>query len=236
MSTVRRDVESVEPVSGTHRIHRHSAFVRITHWVNAISFLFLIPSGIAILIAHPELYLGETGYFGDPAVIVIPVEQNVDHTGWGRGMHFFFAWTLVVNGLVYLLGGLASGHIRDEMLPTGDEMRRRGRSTMALGGPKAAVTLRYNVVQKIVYLLVMFVLLPMMLFTGLAMAPAVVAAFPDLFGLLGGRQTARTLHFVVAVLLVAFFAIHILMLLLSDPANRLRSIITGRLTADREEE
>ena len=98
-------------------IYRHTRLVRITHWINALSFVLLVPSGIAILLAHPEFYWGEVGYFGHPAALTLPLEPNFDHTGWGRGLHFLFAWLLVLNGLVYLLCGLINGHFRRQMLP-----------------------------------------------------------------------------------------------------------------------
>lgn len=220
-------------------IDRHTPLVRITHWVTAASFLFLLPSGMAILIAHPELYWGETGYFGEPAAFVLPVETDVDQTAWGRGMHFTFAWVLVVNGLIYFVCGLCSGHFRRKLLPTGEQLRLRrvlheAREHLRLRAPRGEALREYNVLQKIAYLIVVFLLLPTMLLTGLTMSPAVTAAFPELFILFGGRQSARTIHFIGASLLVLFLLIHLVQIFRAGAANELRAMITGKLVIDPE--
>lgn len=218
-------------------IYRHTRLVRITHWINAISFLFLVPSGVAILIAHPEFYWGETGYFGDPTVLRLPIEPNVDHTIWGRGMHFFFAWVLVINGLVYLVSGLLNGHFRRKLLPAGEQLRPRHilheiREHLRLRTPRGEAARQYNVLQKITYLAVVFLLFPLLLLTGLTMSPAVTAAIPELFALFDGRQSARTIHFIVASLLLLFLLIHIVQIFLAGVGNEMRSMITGRFCID----
>lgn len=218
-------------------IHRHSRWVRITHWINAGSFLLLVPSGIAILLAHPEFYWGEVGYFGDPAALTLPLEPNFDHTAWGRGMHFLFAWVLVLNGIVYLLCGLFSGHFRRQMLPQRAQLEPRHlwheiRDHLRFVRPTGETTRRYNVLQKIAYLAVIFVLLPMMLLTGLTMSPSVAAAFPELFTLFGGRQSARFIHFICASALVLFLFIHIVQIFVVGFANEMRSMISGKFRID----
>lgn len=221
-------------------VFRHTLLVRITHWINAISFLFLVPSGIAIVLAHPEFYWGETGYFGDPTAFALPLEANPDHTGWGRGMHFAFAWVLVINGLVYLISGLLNGHFRRKLLPTSEQLQpdhllHEIREHARLRPPRGVAALRYNVLQKLSYLIVVFLLFPAMLLSGLTMSPAVTAAFPELFTLFGGRQSARTIHFIAGSLLALFLVVHIAQVFIAGVANEIRSMITGRFVIDRSE-
>lgn len=234
MTELRATVlQGVRPRGAT--VIRHSLLVRITHWINAVSFLFLVPSGIAILIAHPEFYWGETGYFGHPALFTLPIEPNFDHSGWGRGMHFFFAWVLVINGLVYLLSGLLSGHFRRKLLPSSEQLRPRHilheiRAQRRLRLPKKDTAPRYNAVQKTSYLLVIFLLFPVLLLSGLTMSPALTAAIPELFTLFGGRQSARTMHFIVANLLLLFLLVHVVQVLRKGAVREVRAMITGKST------
>jgi thiosulfate reductase cytochrome b subunit len=150
----------------------------------------------------------------------------------GRRWHFFFAWLFVINGLVYLGSGLISGHLWRDLLPTRDELRPRHilhdiASHARLKFPKGEAAKRYNVLQKGAYLGVI-VLLALMVLTGLTMSPGVDAAAPSLLDLFGGRQSARTIHFISASLIVVFVAVHLLMVLLAGPINEIRSMITGR--------
>lgn len=218
-------------------IERHSRLVRVTHWINALSFVLLVPSGIAILLAHPEFYWGEVGYFGFPAALTLPFEPNFDHTAWGRGMHFLFAWVLVLNGIVYLLCGLINGHFRRQMLPRLAQLRpahvwHEIREHIRFVRPTGEAVRHYNVLQKIAYLLVISVLLPLMLLTGLTMSPAVTAAFPELFTLFGGRQSARFIHFICASALLLFLVIHIVQIFVVGFANEMRSMISGKFRID----
>ena len=153
----------------------------------------------------------------------------------GRRWHFFFAWIFVLNGLVYVFGGLARGHFRRDLLPKRDQLTARHlgqevRDHARLRFPKGEAARRYNVLQKLSYLVVIFGLLPLMVLTGLSMSPGMNAGFgwaPELFG---GRQSARTIHFLSAGLIVLFVLVHVLMVLVSSPWNSLRSMITGRFT------
>ena len=161
---------------------RHTALVRATHWINFLSFLALAVSGAAILIAHPRFYWGETGYFDMPAAFELPLTVNLDQTGWGRSLHFLAAWIAVINGSIYVAWGLVSRHFRFAA---------------------------YSSLQRITYIGVVFGLLPVAILTGLTMSPAITAAYPGLFTIFGGRQSARTIHFLVADLLVLFLVIHV---------------------------
>jgi thiosulfate reductase cytochrome b subunit len=164
---------------------------------------------------------------GFPSWLTLPSYQDL---ATGRRWHFFFAWLLVANGTVYLLHGLLSGHLRRDLLPTGEQIKHIGRSIrehLLLRFPAGDEARRYNVLQKLAYLFVALVLLPLMVLTGLTMSPGIDAAFPELLTLFGGRQSARTIHFVAATGLVLFVVIHIAMVLLSGAWNNLRSMVTG---------
>jgi len=171
---------------------RHTVLVRITHWINFLSFVGLSVSGIAILLAHPRFYWGETGYFDTPAAFELPLQLNLDQSGWGRDLHFLAAWIAVTNGVIYVMWGLLSRHFR-------------------FGG--------YNSLQRLAYLAVVFGLLPLTILTGVTMSPAITAAYPVLFTVFGGRQSARTIHFFAADLLVIFLIGHIIMTIRSGLLN-----------------
>jgi thiosulfate reductase cytochrome b subunit len=150
-----------------------------------------------------------------------------------RDWHFLLAWLFVINGAVYLGFSLLSGHVRRDLLPGVKELRPRHIGGVILGHlrlrfPRGEEDRRYNVLQKLAYLAVVFGLLPVMVLSGLTMSPAVTAAAPLLFDLFGGRQSARTIHFITANLLVLFVLVHIILVLLSGAFNRLRAMVTGR--------
>jgi thiosulfate reductase cytochrome b subunit len=150
-----------------------------------------------------------------------------------RDWHFLLAWLFVLNGAIYLGFGLVSGHVRRNLLPNADQLRARHVlreiwNHLRLRYPRGEADRRYNVLQKFVYLLVVFVLLPVMVLSGLTMSPAVTAAAPVLFDLFGGRQSARTIHFITANLLVLFVLVHVLQVFVSGAFNRMRAMITGR--------
>jgi len=150
-----------------------------------------------------------------------------------RDWHFLMAWLFAINGTIYLLAGLISGHFRRDLAPATAELRPRHVlsdiwSHVRLRRARGEDAKRYNVLQKLTYLAVVFVLLPAMVLTGLTMSPAVTAVFPFLFDLFGGRQSARTIHFITANLLVIFVMVHIVEVMLSGAFNLMRSMITGR--------
>jgi thiosulfate reductase cytochrome b subunit len=160
--------------------------------------------------------------------------------GLARDWHFALAWAFVLNGAAYLLFGLVSGHFRRDLVPGRAEMRARHIladiwNHLLLRRARGEAARRYNVLQKLAYLAVIFVLLPLMVLTGLTMSPAVTAAFPFLFDLFGGRQSARTIHFIVANLLVLFVLIHVVQVMIAGPFNEMRSMITGRFAIRPEE-
>jgi thiosulfate reductase cytochrome b subunit len=212
---------------------RHSGLVRITHWIHTVSFFALIVSGIAILLAHPRLYWGETGVVGMPSLIDLPLPFIlVGQTGWGRSLHFLAAWICVLNGLVYVFSGLGSRHFRRDLLPSranlawGNVMRVVS-NHLRWKRPGAEESYSYNVLQRLTYLGVVFVLFPLIVLTGLAMSPAITSVFPGLVTGFGGQQSARTIHFFVASLLVVFLFVHVAMVCRAGFIGRMRAMITG---------
>lgn len=165
-----------------------------------------------------------------PAWLTIPSYYDL---GAARNWHFLFAWLLVINGLFYLVHGLWRHHIRRDLLPDRDQLKpkhlwREVVDHARLRFAKGDEARRYNALQKITYSLVALVLLPLMVLTGLTMSPGIDAAFPFLPDWFGGRQSARTLHFITASSLVLFVVVHVLMVVLSGCWNNIRSMITGR--------
>jgi thiosulfate reductase cytochrome b subunit len=219
--------------AGVIRDLRHQRTVRITHWVNFLSFVALTVSGIGILMAHPRFYWGETGFFDTPAAFELPFEANLEDLyirAWGRQVHFMAAWAAVLNGVVYVGWGLSTGHFRFRFVPGRGQLVWNhigavvGRH-LRLQNPAEAEG--YNVLQKVAYSAVVFGLLPLVILSGLTMSPGVTAAFPQLFTLFGGRQSARTIHFILAVVLVAFVAGHVFMTFLAGFRRSVGAMITG---------
>lgn len=213
---------------------RHSALVRFTHWINALSFLGLLVSGIGILLAHPRFYWGETGGIGTPSLFDLPLPFMLGGpSGWGRYLHFQSAWACVLNGSLYVASGLAGRHFRANLAPTRRDLawgsiRRSVASHLRFELPGAEEALRYNVLQRITYLAVIFVLFPLMIWTGLAMSPAVTSVFPGLVTTLGGHQCARTIHFFGAIASVLFVLVHVIMVWRAGFGSRTGAMITGK--------
>lgn len=170
-----------------------------------------------------------------PAWSTIPGYQDL---ATGRRWHFFFAWLFVINGLVYIGYSILSGHWR-QLVPTGAQLRHIGssiREHLSLRFPRGEEAKTYNVLQKLAYVGVIFVLVPVLILAGLTMSPGMDAAFPWLLDIFGGRQTARTIHFIAGALILLFVIVHIVMVLVSGVVNNMRSMITGRYRIDDVEE
>jgi thiosulfate reductase cytochrome b subunit len=165
-----------------------------------------------------------------PAWATLPSWQSLAE---GRLWHFFFAWIFVLNGLIYVLYGVLNGHLWRDLVPSRRDLGRLGHTIwdhLRLRFPAGEEALRYNVLQQISYVAVVLVLLPVLILAGLAMSPRLDAAFPGLIEIFGGRQSARTVHFIAALALVAFVLVHVFMVLVSGVWNKMRSMITGRYT------
>jgi thiosulfate reductase cytochrome b subunit len=169
---------------------------------------------------------------GFPSWATIPANQDL---ATGRRWHFFFAWLLVFNGLIYFVNLFAARHIRD-LVPTAHDLQELPQAVLdhaRLRFPKGNEALRYNVLQKLAYLSVV-IAFPLLILAGLTMSPAMNAAFPWLLEIFHGRQSARTVHFMLAAFLVTFTIVHLVMVLVSGVFNNLRSMITGRYRVPEE--
>ena len=211
---------------------RHSAVIRITHWITAVTFVALLVSGVMILIAHPRLYFGETGGVGTPSLIDLPIPFMIGYSGWGRYLHFLSAWICVLAGLLYVLSGLLTQHFRKNLLPAKGDLNwgriwRIVWNEICWNRPSEEEALTYNVVERLAYLVVVLVLFPLMILSGLAMSPAIASVVPALRIGFGGQQSARTIHFFVSVALVLFVCVHVAMVSLAGFTNRVRAKITG---------
>jgi thiosulfate reductase cytochrome b subunit len=223
---------------------RHTALVRVTHWVTTVCFLALLVSGLEIVVSHPRFYWGESGNVLSPALFSLPIPSSratvptgyayvlPDQNGWSRALHFQTAWVLVLTGALYVIWGAVTGHFRKHLLPDASDRSLRAFSQalvrhLRFTRPAAADVWSYNLVQRLTYILVIFVLFPLVIWTGLAMSPAFVSAVPFTATWLGGRQSARTLHFLVSVSLVAFLLVHVAMVWLSGFGTRVMAMITG---------
>ena len=166
-----------------------------------------------------------------PSWITLPSGQDL---AGGRHWHFLMAWLLVANGALYLVYGLVSRHFSRDILPDRADLAHTGQAIVdhaRFRFPRGENAHRYNVLQKLAYAGVIFVALPLIVLAGWAMSPGLDAAFPHLTSLFGGRQTARTVHFVVAFALVGFVVVHLAMVLMTGVFNNMRSMITGRYDA-----
>jgi thiosulfate reductase cytochrome b subunit len=225
--------------------------VRITHWITVFSFFALLITGAEIVISHPRFYWGETGNSGTPPLFKIPIPASrdtvptgysyvmPDQNGWSRYLHFEAAWVLVLTGLVYAIAGILTAHFRKNLVPQPADRRWRAfRNVFARylrrAPPDAAESHSYNVVQRAAYLVVIFVLFPLIIWTGLALSPAFDSAVPAAVNVLGGRQSARTLHFFVSGFLVLFLVVHVAMIILAGFWSRMRAMITGRVVVPSE--
>jgi thiosulfate reductase cytochrome b subunit len=191
--------------------------------------------GITTVVGHSfdtTAVLGASGGF--PSWATIPGNQWL---AMGRRWHFFFAWVFVLNGFAYLAYAIFSRHLARDLWPTRTDWRGIGRSLidhLLLRHPRGAEALRYNVLQKLSYLLVIFVLLPGMVVLGMALSPRLDAWWPGWVDLFGGRQAARTLHFIGAMLIVLFVLVHLFEVIVTGLWNNLRSMLSGRYRIEQE--
>ena len=172
-------------------------------------------------------------FVGFPGTVTIPSFRDL---ATGRVVHFFFGWIFVAALFIWFLASFINGHLRRDILPKGRDITGLPRDALDHARLRLHHGRTYSPLQKLSYFAVFFVLFPLIILTGLTMSPGMDAAWPWLLDIFGGRQTARTIHFVVMVLLVLFFVVHIIMVLLAGPLNELRSMITGWYRVDSEEE
>jgi thiosulfate reductase cytochrome b subunit len=231
----------------------HATWVRVCHWLIVFTVVVLVISGVTILAVHPRLYWGEAGNHLLPAWLELPLSNNhrpdallmvasfadapasavrdysiFNQNGWARSLHFLAAWIGVVATLVYLLIGVFSGHVRRNLVPRASQLAPRALLQDAkahIRGRSVGVGPPYGYVQKICYVGVVFIALPLMLVTGLAMSPAVTAALPVLLDVFGGYQSARSIHFLGFSALVLFIVIHVAMVVVAGFGRQMRAMI-----------
>lgn len=230
---------------------RHPALVRVTHWITALSFLALLVTGAEIIVSHPRFYWGETGNILVEPLFKIPIPASratvptgygyvmPDQNGWSRYLHFQAAWALVLTALLYGAWIVMSGHLRRNLLPARGDLSWRAVSDVILGHLRFGrqsqqESWSYNVLQRCTYLAVIFVLFPLVIWTGLAMSPAIASAFPAAVAVLGGQQSARTIHFFDSVLLLLFLLVHVLMVWRAGFRTRMTEMITGHTGKEKE--
>ncbi|AHE56945.1 cytochrome b/b6 domain-containing protein [Sphingomonas sanxanigenens] len=254
------------------KAYRHRLATRLWHWLNAVTIIVMLMSGLMIFNAHPRLYWGDYGANFDHAWLQIGAvgergmlrigETMIDTTGWlgrwtgpdgtpvnrafphwatipshysladARHWHLFFALVLGFGLLAYMIASLVNRHFQRDIALSRAEVAPRHlwqdiKDHARLRFPKGEAALRYNPIQKIAYSLVIFGLIPLLILTGLTMSPAMNAAWGWLVDLFGGRQSARSLHFIAATLIAAFIVVHLVLVLLAGPINEVRSMITG---------
>jgi thiosulfate reductase cytochrome b subunit len=265
----------------TRLIYRHRLVTRVWHWLNAVTVVVLLMSGLMIFNAHPRLYWGSYGANFDQAWLHIAADErggylklgdrrwNTDGAlgrweaadgairtnavpSWAtipssynlalaRRWHLFFALVLGFGLLVFMAASLFNRHIQRDLTLRRRELSPRHlwrdvKEHLKLRFHNAEDPAAFNVLQKLSYIGVIFVAIPLVTFTGLAMSPGMDVAWPWLLDLFGGRQSARSVHFIVAALLLVFIIVHLLLVLLSGPLNGLRGMITGWLRVPAEKE
>ena len=196
------------------------------------------PVGVTTIFGHDLVTTGVLGASEGPDGELMgrafPSWLTIPDSRWlamARRWHFFFAWVFVINGLCYVAYSVGSRHLARDLAPDKPDWASIGRSIvehLRFKHPTGDAAKRYNVLQKLAYLAVIFVLLPLVILMGFAMSPRLDSLFPGWVDLFGGRQSARTIHFIVAWLLVAFVLVHVLEVIVSGFWNHLRSMITGR--------
>lgn len=215
---------------------RHALSTRIWHWVNLVCVIVLFMSGLTISNAHPWLYWGEWGFAPETAWLAVPrfpdwmTIPGYYSLAMARSWHVFMAWPFALILLFGWLAMLINRHFARDIATT----RREWAPRAIWGDVKAHLRFdfdntpgRYNFLQKLSYGLVLGMLLPGMVFTGIAISPGMGPNFAWLIELLGGRQSARSLHFILAWALFGFFVIHVALVLLSGPVRQMRDMISG---------
>lgn len=233
-------------------MYRHSRIVRVTHWLNALCVFALLLTGFGITQLYTPLHWGDagqdwgdvgqevSGHGGDayPVIATVPEISSSSAITWLRTPmrvrdHIAFAWLFLFNGLVYLAAGILTGRFQGLLRPSWRELswRKFGeefRNHIRLRFPKGDAARSYNLLQKYSYLFIIFGALPLQLLTGLVLLPWMDGAAPWLKDLLGGRQSARTIHFFCSLAILVFVLAHLAMVVLSGFRNNMRSMITGR--------
>jgi thiosulfate reductase cytochrome b subunit len=195
--------------------------------------------GVTTILGHPFDTTGVLGYSNGMGR-AFPAWATVPSARWlamGRQWHLFFAWIFVINGLIFAAYGLYSRHFKKDLLPTGQDLKQIPQAVkdhLVLRHPKGNEAKRYNVLQKLAYVGILFVVAPLIVLTGLTMSPTIDTAFPWLLTIFGGRQAARTIHFIACFSFVGFIVIHVSQVILTGFFNNIRSMVTGYFVVKHE--
>ena len=215
---------------------RHALATRIWHWVNLLCLVILFMSGLNISNAHPRLYWGEWGFDPADAWLILPrfpgwitIPGHYSLAG-ARDWHVVFAWVFALALLFFMIASLANRHFRRDLVTSPRDWKPAAimadiREHLKFNFHRVGA--KFNFLQKASYGVVIFILLPLMIVTGMAMSPGMDAAWPFLTEMFGGRQSARSVHFIVAWLLAGFLVLHVVLVLLADPLKQLRDMIDG---------
>ncbi|MES2441985.1 MAG: cytochrome b/b6 domain-containing protein [Pseudomonadota bacterium] len=232
------DSPDPEPPAPPRTVYRHRLATRLWHWVNAVAVFIMIGSGLMIFNAHPRLYWGHYGANFDHAWLELPrfpgwaTIPSVYSLSVARHWHLFFALVLAFALLAFMIASLINRHFqrdlrvrRDELKPA--HLRDDVKAHLALRFHDPDNPAAFNSFQKLSYIATLFVALPLLIFTGLALSPGMDAAWPWLVDLFGGRQSARSIHFIAMVAVTGFTIVHLTLVILADAVNEVRSMITG---------
>jgi thiosulfate reductase cytochrome b subunit len=216
---------------------KHALTTRLWHWVNLVCVTVLFMSGLGISNAHKRLYWGQWGFAPEDAWLFVPkfpgwatIPFGAYDLAGARLWHLLMAWFFAFGLLLFMAASLANGHFRRDLVTRFAEWKPRAIWADVVKHLKLDFHhegAKFNFLQKVAYGKVIFILLPLMILTGIAMSPGMDANWPWLLDLFGGRQSARSIHFIIAWALMAFFAIHIALVLLSGPVKQIRDMITG---------
>ena len=215
---------------------KHALTTRLWHWTNLVCVVVLFMSGLGISNAHPRLYWGDWGFAAEDAWFLVPkfpywmtLPGRYDLAG-ARDWHILMAWPFAVMLLVIWLAMLANGHFKRDLVTTRKEWKpaavwhdivQHAKFNFQHEGGK------FNFLQKLSYGVVLGVFLPMMVFTGMAISPGMSPSWGWFIELVGGRQSARSLHFIFAFAIAGFFLVHVLLVIVHKPLQQLRDMITG---------
>ena len=230
--------DPLPPAPEPRTIYRHRLATRIWHWVNAVTVFIMIGSGLMIFNAHPRLYWGQYGANFDHPWLMLP-----RFPGWAtipsrydlaiaRHWHLFFALVLAFGLLAFMIASLVNRHFQNEFRLRKGELApghlwKDFKAHLALRFHDPEHPAAFNIFQKLSYIAILFVALPLLIFTGLALSPGMDAAWPLLTDIFGGRQSARSIHFIMMVLVTGFAVVHLTLVILADAINEVRSMITG---------
>jgi thiosulfate reductase cytochrome b subunit len=227
-----------DQIKGGELVKRHRISTRVWHWINAVAIVVMLMSGMMISNAHPHLYWGHYGANLDaswfdpprfPGWLTIPSTYNL---ALARHWHLFFAWVFAFGFLIYLIVSLINRHLRDLHVEAREIVPKHLIAEVVhhakLQFPTGAAALKYNTLQKLTYIIVLFGLFPLVILTGLCLSPGVSPLTGWAIDLLGGRASARSIHFICAAAIALFIVVHLLLVLLAGPYNEIRSMITGK--------